>query len=271
MLLSVVVLLLTLSCSAPVLGGANDITAASYRLERRLGSDGEEWKEITRFSLSKTSPLFPPRLHVLRDSHTTLSAAEKTKFGNSTGLVYYRVVPEESASSSTSYPVAVTSTCAVIRGFTAVSKTTLLLREVLSVVPDEHLGVVGLQLHSETNNFHASMQNGDECDPGVVTSLFPNVEIEAELSVVAPSSVKPIVYSELKRLMEGENHPARRKGAEKKRMGGAAEDEDDDEGPGKPAQEPSFFQKYWYLFAIPFVISLLRGPGPQQQQAAPQQ
>lgn len=236
-------------------------TKRSYRIERQLGVEGE-WKEITSFVLHKPSEGFSPRIRSSSTPRVPLSTEERQKFGVE-DFLFYRVV-DPSAPNVEVARVAV-SPCTIIRGFQAMDKSLLRLSEKLSVVADGALNVVGLQVHSKTNIFHSSMVKGDVCERSVVTSLFAEVEIEPELSLVEPLDVAGVRYEELKRL-SGEVYQRKNKNGEPSKEGMKRpekmsvlddyEDEEDEEA--TEPQEKSFFQQYWYVFAAVFFISMLR-------------
>lgn len=251
----------------------DDIRMVGYSVERRLGAAGE-WNPIASFTLYQPSPVLPPRMKSVSTPRRSLTKEERDQYG-AADLLYYRVVAKDGAAGVMEeevYISAVVTPCTVIRGFLALDKQTLLLKEHVSVVADpSSLQVLGLQVRSDTNNFHASMVDGDACDRSVVTSLFPNVEVEAEVGLVAPVPVRQVRYEELKRLTgEGMNDPKGRsanggKGAAaaKKRLSKYDDDDTEEEESKVPPAEPSFFQKYWYLLAIPFVISFLKSASQQ--------
>uniref|UniRef100_A0A0A9YFW9 Uncharacterized protein n=1 Tax=Lygus hesperus TaxID=30085 RepID=A0A0A9YFW9_LYGHE len=71
--------------------------------------------------------------------------------------------------------------CSIIRGFVAVDSQTVMLNEQFKVVPGQGSSLIGLQVSSYTNFFHAKMRNGDECDRSIVHRLFPSVRTQAQL------------------------------------------------------------------------------------------
>eukprot|EP00796_Vickermania_ingenoplastis_P012976 gene12976-8828_t len=239
-----------------------EVQSKGYRIERRIGEEAP-WAEVASFSLTRSSASLPPRLRAVNAPRRALSDSDRNLLGTAE-LLYYRVTStDQGDGDGAAHTTLAVTPCTIIRGFQAVDKTQLLLRELLNVVPDQQLGIVGLQIRSETNSFHANMVKDSACDRTVVTSLFAAVDVEAEVGLVGPVEVRPVRYEDLKRIMDPESEKKQKTASKKPRQRHSGADGEEDEK--APPEETSFFGKYWAFFLIPLLISLFSN---KQQPAA---
>lgn len=292
---------LHLPVSAAEFGGLDSFPqslSAKYTIERRFSTE-DRWSPVASFELFQSAPEVPARLKNLATSRRTVTEEERKQLGVSADLLYYRVISTApNAETGKSVPTVVLSPCSIIRGFSVLGKTTLLLTERFNVVLGTGTEVLGLQVSSTTNLFHSSIDGGS-CDRSIVVNVFPEVEIEAEVIVVSSLPVRGVNYKELAKITrEGDPTDIRKKvkGEPKKPFVDRRRYEEEEEGEdymdtedyvdqGDPTRgkrhkgkdggedvqeekpEPTFFQKYWMFFVLPFVFSMIRGGASGASQA----
>lgn len=253
LLTALLALLAVSSCTASE-GNAGPVR---YTIERRIGTESQ-WSEIASFTLLQ-SRSSKAKLTALDEPRHLLTTEQRELFAES-DFIYYRAVREGETDNHAAAPTAVVSPCTIIRSFYAVDKQTLLLREVVNVVPNYDLSIMGLQVVSETNSFHSGMTNGDECERSVVVGLFSDVRIQAEVALVSSVEVKPVNYEQLKVVADPKEKNERAGSSAKKKMrrreNGVWEEEQEDEEVIEP--EPTFLQKYWMFLLIPIVMSFMK-------------
>lgn len=270
-------------------GAFDEALSMAYSIERRL-SDTDEWATIGSFDLTQRGFGTPARVQNMNFPRQTLSNEQRKQLGETVDLVFYRVVPSSSDKQErVSFPTIAVSPCTIIRGFSVLGKTTLVLTERLKVVSHSGVNVVGLQVSSTTNVFQSSME-GDTCDRSIVLTLFPQVEMVTEVGFVSSLPVRGVRYEELGKLTSGQSRDVRKDSS--KSQADSLDDEDssaddyDDEsdeeksntkrkkrdGKEEKEEEKTFLQKYWLYMLLPFVFSFIRGgaSGASQRGAAQQ-
>lgn len=267
-----------------------EMLSMAYSIERRF-SGSEDWATIASFELSQRGFGTPARLQNMVAPPQTLSNEQRKQLGETIDFIFYRVVPSSSDKQErASFPTIAVSPCTIIRGFSVLGKTTLVLTERLKVVSHSGVNVVGLQVSSTTNVFQASM-DGDTCDRSIVVALFPNVEMVTEVGLVSSLSVRKVRYDELGKLTSDRDSKDVRKGSSKSQTDSLddedsiaddydeeSNDENDNANKKKKndkeekEEEKTFLQKYWLYLVLPFVFSFIRGgaSGASQRTAAPQ-
>lgn len=215
MMMTVTLLLLLISTSCA------SASSHSYELQRRFGYDGN-WSTIASFALTRKNVQSPVRLSVQSAPVMELSTEQRDALVNVDHL-FYRVIPAGGKNSVSDASVASShkrgsaeksntinskgnnnnnnslatfdseaitvvslTPCSIIRGFTAIDSQTVMLTERFKLLPGQGSSLVGLQVSSHTNFFHAKMRNGDECDKSIVHKLFPSVRTQAELQLLQP-------------------------------------------------------------------------------------
>lgn len=236
-------------CIAAAVLGCAEAASESYELQRRF--DDGEWSSIATFTIQRQTSHSPARVKSPPAAMAELSASEKTALV-SAQLVSYRAFQPGNEANAV---VVSTSPCSIIRGFDAVDSRTVLLKQRIKVVPGTGTSLLGLQIDSETNFFHAKMLNGDECDKTVVQKLFPVVQMKVEVEVANPTPVKAVRYSDLKILSEQgapkKNEPKVTVKRVKNEKGEWVETE-------VPVDERGFLQKYWMYLLIPIIMSTVQ-------------
>lgn len=249
---SLLLTVLALLCSISV--GA---VSQSYVLERRVGSDGE-WSRIGSFAISRLSSQAPARISTQLGGEVSLNMEERNKLA-AADLVYYRAYPHQEGKPAPKHSTTVVVTpCSLIRGFEAMDSKTVVLHENINIVPGVSTSLMGLQVSSETNFFHAKMLKGDECDRSVVQKLFPTVHLNTKVGLVHPLKLtRKVRYEDLNVLTEAEDAKKTKvRPQTEKRMVRNAEGEVVEEE--VPVEERSFLQKYWMYLVIPIVMSVLQ-------------
>ncbi|EPY28269.1 hypothetical protein STCU_05216 [Strigomonas culicis] len=177
-----------------------------------------------------------------------------------TDMVFYRALPADSKNPEDAVEVS-TSFCSLVRGFEPVDRSTLILHERLRVVPGSGASIIGLQLSSDTNFFHAKLNNGDECDISVIQKLFPTTIMQVHVSLQQPTALMTTVrYNDLKDLQEidknknGKKTEAPQKSIRKVKNADGEWVEEEVE-----IEEKTFFQKYWMYLVVPFALQVIQG------------
>lgn len=249
--LALLLLLLNVSCA--VYGASQ-----AYTLERRVGQDGE-WTSMATFAISRQTSQAPARIRAQTTPEMDLNTEQREQIATS-DLIYYRAYPSSSEKRAPADTVVVTiSPCSLIRGFDAVDSKTVLLTERLKVVPGPGTSLLGLQVSSETNVFHAKMQHGDECDRSVVQRLFPTVRLRAEVGLVHPVQVtQKVRYEDLRVLSEAVEDRNKKSGSKKTARSRNEDGEEVKEEEEAPVDDRSFLQKYWMYLVLPIVMSVIQ-------------
>ncbi|CCW59798.1 unnamed protein product [Phytomonas sp. EM1] len=256
---NILVTLLWVVCVGLLMCSSAEAVVRSFKLQRRLGIDGK-WIDLANFTLKQLSSQSPVQLKHTQTGKDSVLLSEDEKLAFTTvSLVYYRALPQSSGGGSQddeNAVIVVVSPCTIVRGFLAQDSTTVVLYERINIVPGSNASLLGLQVSSETNLFHAKLQNGDECDLHVVQKLFPKVRIQLVLEIAQPVDVsKTIRYEDIEELRTPQKI---NKGKVKTVMKRVKNDNGEWEEREEPVNEQTFLQKYW-LYIVVFVgVSIMK-------------
>lgn len=209
-----------------------------YVLQRSF--DGTLWEDRATVIVSRTEAGSPARLKV---TPSTSSAVSLDAILPATLLMYRAVKSDNVVAASL-----VTTPCALLRGFEAISSTSINLPEVIGVVVTEGVHISGLQLSPSSNTHHNSMKASD-CDNSVL-SLFRNID-----AVLSVTLIKPIVPRSVSNFDDAPMATGAQPTPVKKAPEGATGDQ-------KPPQEEdnrSFFEKYWWYIVLFGLYTVVNG------------
>lgn len=214
-----------------------------YRLQRSF--DGASWTDRASLTVTRSEASSPARLKVTPSPSHSIESSDIV----SASLLMYRVAKADDVVAAS----LVTTVCALLRGFEAVSSTSIKLPEVVGIVVAEGVQISGLQLSPVSNTHHSSFA-ASECDTNVIT-LFRDVDASLTVNLIKSVVPKAVTTFDDAPITAGAPPPKKDENAG---------------GDKKPAEEDnrSFFEKYWWYIVLFGVYTLVNGVLGQKKEAA---
>lgn len=221
-----------LSVIALVAIGVAAVDKAQYTLQRSF--DDAAWEKRATFVVSRTEGTATARFKLLEQDEGAIDVASL----ETASLLRYRVIDEKGGVAAS----AVTTPCALVRGFEALSSRKLKLPERIGVVVGNGVQVTGLQF-SFSHNTHHNAFTATECDMKVL-SLFGDVSTETSVFLVRPIEPKIVTKFEDGPASGAPPQPKQKEETSKKESGDKDAPQEDNR---------TFFEKYW-LYIVMFGV-----------------